>query len=690
VDIIAERIAGLPQETQRLFLLASCFGAEFHAFLLQELSDSDIHQALSMAEKELLIERIEVTSDVASLGVLQHFQAWRFAHDQIQQSAYSLVDESEREQTHLEIGRRLWNGLSEEHLKLFGFAVVRQIRMGACLIVDGAERLKAADLLLNAGVYASKTSAFDEAATYFELAISLLPPRHWRDEYFLSLRLYERAAQLAYCSGNHERVDDLTDEVFKNARENKHKLVAYISRIRSAATRDHAQEALDLAIKVLNENGFKVSRRSNMASIVYNVMKTKLMLGSRSDLQIRMNSRKQVDEAALHITTIVNIATTTSTVVDPHLFPILAMKGVQRALAEGVHGETAISFAAAALIMCCHIGDVELGLRLAKLALEIIEDTKAVEWQPQVALIVHAFVFPVQQPVANQLGPLLVAHRLGMKYGDIASGMFAGHLLSMFSLHACRPLNQLIENMATYKLIMENYGQTVAVHHLMPTLQTALNLIGNGEQTSSLTGELMDEEYFENVQARDCFSALAMMKGSKLLLSCVFGEYDAALEIARDISNWTDSSFSLVFLSNAYLFSGIIFAAAAKARNQKGVSKVKNVLKLLKKAVRHSGGVYDSQVSILEAEVDALSGKWQSALVKYNQAIERASEEKLHMLTGIAHERVANLLISERLHSESMMHLASATEAFEAWEANAKVKQLSNRIASMRVIPPRG
>ena len=109
----------------------------------------------------------------------------------------------------------------------------------------------------------------------------------------------------------------------------------------------------------------------------------------------------------------------------------------------------------------------------------------------------------------------------------------------------------------------------------------------------------------------------------------------------------------------------------------------------MKKLVRHSEGLYDAQVRILEAEVDSLRGRWQHALQKYDQATEKADEEKLYMLTGIAHEQAANTLNSEGLHAEGMMHLASAIEAFQTWGAAAKVKQLSYRMANLRVIPPR-
>ena len=681
-ELIVERIESLPPETRRLLVLASCFGAEFHAFLLQKLNEYDVQQALDTAKDEKLIERIEETSDSESLGALRQFKAWRFAHDQIQQSAYLLIDESEREETHLQIGRRLWNGLSDSELKRFGFAVVRQIRLGARLIEDTAERVKVADLLLNSGAYAAKASAFDEAAAYYELGISLLPPRHWRDEYFLSLALYQRAAQVAFCVGNHKRVEELTDAIFRYARKSEHKLVAYMSRIRSSFTREMTKEALDLALQVLNENGFKVPRKGRLASIAYNVYKTKRMLGRVSELQIRMKSRR-MDETALHISTIISLAVTMSVSVDPQLFPIIAMKGVQRALKEGICGASAISFSAIALIMCCHLGDAELGFRMASLSLDIVEDTNAVEWLPQTALIDHVFVFPVRQSIVDQLCPTLEAHRLAIKCGDISTGMFSAHLLSMMSLHASLPLDQLINDMRTYKHMMEVHGQTAPLYHFLPTYQTALNLVGACESTTTLNGELMDEDEFVNVQACDCFAALAMMKGSKLLLSCVFGEYEVGEEIARDISNWTDNSFSLIFLTNAYLFSGIILATVSKAQDRKGIAAVKNILRMLKRATRNSLGRYDPQIRILEAEVDALGGKWTAAVLKYESAIELAQRDDLHMLIGIAHERVATIFMNAGGHSSSVQRLESASASFETWGATAKVQQLSMRLSSM-------
>ncbi|KAL3921914.1 MAG: hypothetical protein SGILL_002491 [Bacillariaceae sp.] len=682
-ELIVERIERLPPKTRRLLVLASCFGVEFHAFLLQKLNSYDVQQALSMAEDEELIERIDETSDSESLGPLRHFKAWRFAHDQIQQSAYSLIAEAEREETHLQIGRRLWNGLIDSELKMFGFAVVRQIRLGAGLIQDTTEKVKVADLLLNSGAYAAKASAFDEAAANYELGISLLPPRHWRDEYFLSLALYQRAAQLAFCVGNHQRVEELTDEIFRYARESEHKLVAYISRIRSVFSAERTIEALDLALQVLNENGIKVPRKPSFANILYNVFKTKRMLGRRTELQIRMKTQKK-DETAMHISTIISLAVCMSATVDLQVFPALAMKGVQRALKEGICGASAIPFSASALIMCCHLGDSDVGFRMARLSLEIVEDTNAVEWLPQAAMIDHVFVFPVRQSIVDQLCPTLEAHRLAIKCGDITTGMFSAHLLSMMSLHASLPLQPFIKDMRAYKHMMEVHGQRTALYLLLPTYQTALNLVGGSETPASLNGEIMNEDEFVTSPACENFSAMAMMKGSKLLLSCVFGEYDAGEEIARDLTNWTDNSFSLIFLTNAYLFSGVILAARSKTQDRKGIAAVKNILRLLKKATRHSQGRYDPQIRILEAEIDALRGKFSAAVLKYEAAIELAQHDSLHMLIGIAHERAARVFIDVYHRSRSVNHLECASEAFETWGATAKVQQLSTLLSAVR------
>lgn len=275
VGLIARKIQRLDKNVQDVLMVAACLGAEFDEYLLHEIVTFDVVQPLSVAEDMGLVTRPDANG------------TWRFVHDQIQQSAYSLIPEYEREQVHLQIGRKLWTSLSPDDLNLNAFLVVNQLRLGAKLVDDCDERIRLALFLLRAGELATASSAFLSAADYLHLGISLLDKRtRWRDHYELTLNLYNAAAEIEYCNGNFITMDGIIDEILLNARAKCDKGRALVASIYSLGSRNELQKAIDLGLKVLESLGERFPPRPSLVSVVFEMVKTKRMLRRFSNEKI--------------------------------------------------------------------------------------------------------------------------------------------------------------------------------------------------------------------------------------------------------------------------------------------------------------------------------------------------------------------------------------------------------------------
>ncbi|CAB9507654.1 expressed unknown protein [Seminavis robusta] len=675
LDLVTETILRLPKDVQEVLTIASCFGAEFHSVLLEELVDFDIREALEIAQDEQIIAKTTTTPTTATTSTSssdstdttnQNTATYRFLHDQFQFAAFSLIPQQEQASMHLKIGRKLWNELNEAELASFGFAVVRQIRLGSHLLVDEGERYRVADLLLQAGVHATHTSAFDEAASHYELGISLLPTRRrccWRDEYHITLQLYLRAAEVSYCIGNHERVEALTDMVLTNARNNKDKIGASITRMESLAATNQTKRALELALSVLAENGYRLPKKGSIANILFQLFKTKRKLKRYSNEQIRRMPTID-DGVTLDMMKIFNLAVVYSIYCEPLFFPIVTMVAVQTALKKGLCGASAVPYAAISMLLCCHFGEVDLGFRLGRLSLDIVDDTKALHWQPRVLVLVHTFVFLTRDSLTDQLAPLLTGHRRALANGDTEMAMTAAQLRSGIGLHASIPLKPLISDMKLYLRMMQAHGQTLSMQFLLPMLQSALNLVHGSENPAMLTGDIMDEEH-------------VYVKYSKLMMACLFGDFALAETFARDVPNWPIVGFTVFIRVGIFLYAGVSLAAASSGSKRARLRSVRQYLGKLKSLVRSSEGRYDPQVCILEAEALGVRGETDAAVAKFQLAIDLARDQNLHAIVGLACERAWTILQQAGSCVEASKYLVQATEAFQKWGADAKVKQLA-------------
>ena len=101
--------------------------------------------------------------------------AYRFAHDRVQEAAYSLIPEEQRSEAHLRIGRLLAAHIPPEKREEAIFDIVNQLNRGASLITSRDEREQLAELNLLAAKRAKASTAYASALTYLVAGATLLP-----------------------------------------------------------------------------------------------------------------------------------------------------------------------------------------------------------------------------------------------------------------------------------------------------------------------------------------------------------------------------------------------------------------------------------------------------------------------------------------------------------------------------------
>jgi histidine kinase len=91
---------------------------------------------------------------------------------------------------------------------------------------------------------ASSGSSFQVAASYLKLAVDLLGRHHWRDEYHLSLDLFNAAVEVEYCNANFSCMDYYLEMLSRQVR-------SYTTKVLSLDTRGKMHHAIDIELDVL-------------------------------------------------------------------------------------------------------------------------------------------------------------------------------------------------------------------------------------------------------------------------------------------------------------------------------------------------------------------------------------------------------------------------------------------------------
>jgi predicted ATPase len=187
VDLMVGRLNRLPPDTQMALQQLACLGniAPVRTLsLILEKSTEDVGADFWEAVR---------------LGLVDHLEdSYRFVHDRVQEAAYSLIPEAQRDEAHLRIGRRLAAHISPEQREEAIFDIVNQFNRSAALISSRDEREQVAELNLLAGKRAKASAAYASALKYLAAGAALQPADSWERQHATSFELELHRAECEF------------------------------------------------------------------------------------------------------------------------------------------------------------------------------------------------------------------------------------------------------------------------------------------------------------------------------------------------------------------------------------------------------------------------------------------------------------------------------------------------------------
>lgn len=409
LELLASRMKRTSPEAQNILQMAACLGNEFDEELLMplvQLSSSQLETELAILEDRSLV----VLDDRGTSG--------QFAHDKFLEAAYSLIPEKEKAKQHLDNARCLLDHLNEDQVDRHLFAICNQFSLGLSDLKP-TEKEQVAMLCGRAARKSAGASVFASAVLYVDFAIELLEVRHWRDQYQLSLELYNLAAELEYCIGNHLTVDKLVGNILQNARTFEDKLQAYGTHIYSLGSRGDGERAIDEGFSVLKELGEAFPRRLVLLHTIRSLIATQKLLKNKTDEDI-LNLPLVTDTKVLSAMKILKV-------IYPHILisrseyaPLVAMRSISITFEHGLSPMSSVGFGTYSLtLLYANIGNVNECYRYGQVALRLLDKFPGNEFLARTYGSVYGLVFPAKDPLRNSLQPLLKGHRTGLMTGDI-------------------------------------------------------------------------------------------------------------------------------------------------------------------------------------------------------------------------------------------------------------------------------
>ncbi|MEP6516586.1 AAA family ATPase [Microcoleus vaginatus] len=697
VELMADKIQQLPDNTQETLKIAACIGNQFDLKTLASLCEKSVRQTadnLYAAVAENLVVllgnmgdvELEITGQLPSSQSLEY----KFVHDRIQQAAYSLIADRDKPIVHRQIGQMLLQNTPEERREEKIFDIVNQLNFGNELIYNRSEKDELAELNLIAGKKAKASAAYQPAFNYLQTGINLLAENSWLVQYQLSLQLHQEAAELAYILGDFEQMESLGSLVLTNAKTVLDRVKTIEVKMGTHAAQNQLDMAINMGLKILRQLGVKLPAKPNNLDSIIGLLEVKLTLAGKriEDLANLPQGSDPAKQAALRI---LSFMTTVAYGVAPQLMPLIVFKQVILSVKYGNYPESLHAYAVYGLILCGVVGDIEGGYKFGQLALRMLEQFGKPELKTKVLLPFNDFIRHWKAPAKETLPSLLEAYRSGLETGQVEERACASQTYCGYSYLFGAELSGLEGDIATYGEAIEKSKYDPIIWQIKPLEQSVLNLLGKSENPCYLIGEAYDERTALSLltEANDRTSIFAL-HFYKMILCYLFGQYDEAVSNAASTMQYVQSAAGTLQVSYCYFYESLAqlsFYSNASFEEQKHCLKTVTAnQKNMKKWAYHAPMNHSHKFNLVEAERYRVIGKDARAIDCYDRAIALAKENEYIHEVALAYELAAKFYLSRGKELTAKAYMQEARYCYQLWGAVAKVKDLETRYPQLFTI----
>jgi tetratricopeptide (TPR) repeat protein len=515
----------------------------------------------------------------------------------------------------------------------------------------------------------------------------LLANECWKHQYRLSLALYEEVAETSYLVGEATAMEEYIAVILQEAKTLLDKVKAYEVKIQAYTSQGNIQEALDLGLQLLNLLGVRLPKKPSQINISLGLLQIKLALGNKPIASL-INLSKMTDPDYLAAMRILNRIVVPAFFVSPALLPSIALKQVSISLKHGNAPESAYGYSSYGQILCGTVGEIEAGYQFGQLSLNLVERFNIGNLKAKTELLVYSFIKHWVDPAKDTLRPLLDTYTVGLDTGDLEFAVYATCNYCYYALiSGSKELTQLESEMAAHSAVSCQLGQERSHDEHKLYHQVVLNLIDRAENPCVLNGNIYNEqEMLLRHQAIDDIGVICLLYINKVMLGCLFGECDRALESASLAEQHLHGLTSFLAIPHFYFYESLIYLAVTKNASKSKLHKVRKNQKKMQRWARHAPANFLHKYYLVEAERYRVLGKNTQAMDCYDRAIALAKEHEYINEAALAYELAAKFYRDRDKELIARAYMQEARYYYQLWGATAKVKQLETQYPQLLTI----
>ncbi|MFL9822159.1 AAA family ATPase [Tolypothrix campylonemoides VB511288_2] len=701
VEFLKIQLQNLPKKTQEVLKFAACIGNSFNLkklsivcehslietafYLWQALQEGFIvpkNEAYKFFQKisetditdNLFLEKINIWSVTQNIENI----TYQFSHDRVQQAAYLLIPDRQKQFIHLKIGQLLLKNTSDEEQEEIIFDIVNHLNIAAQLINEQCQKYQLIKLNFNAGCKAKLSTAYEPAVRYFNYAISLLDTDSWQNHYEITLAVYLEAAETEYLNTNCERAMELTELIQKQAITVLDRVKAFQLKIQLYQTQSQMLKAIDTGMQVLEMLEVPWVKQSHKSSTP--------TLPALTDLEHIAVMTDPYKLAALQILTALYPPVY---IAKPKMVPQLIQTMVNLCTQNGYSALAAYAYVLYGMLLC-NKGDIESGYHAGKLALVFLEKFHANALKAKVYVMFNAHIRIWKESAINTCDFFLKALQSGLEFGDVEWACYS-------AMHYCKNLFIVEKHLDVVEKQQLNYIDflqknkhlfAIAYAQIWQQITFKLQVLSNTDNKSLFSTEDSEQEILLKIwQKEKNYMSLFAAYLVKLIILYLFHNYSHAVNIATIGKKYSEAALGLftICLHNFYYSLALLadYPHVTKSQQVKYLRIVGMNQQKMKKWAEYAPSNFQHKYDLVKAEKAKLLGQYWQAADFYDRAIAGAKEQGYIQEEALANELAAKFYLECKKEKIALVYLTEAYYCYIRWGAMAKVKDLETRYAEL-------
>ncbi|MGI0486770.1 trifunctional serine/threonine-protein kinase/ATP-binding protein/sensor histidine kinase [Pantanalinema rosaneae CENA516] len=698
VEFMALQLQKLPSATQRVLKLAACIGNQFDLATLSIVSQQSLVEtatALWKALQDGLILPVTETykffqSSDAVVDGDRVTVPYKFLHDRVQQAAYSLIDEEQKQATHLWIGSLLLEKLSTSEREERLFEIVNHFNMGRTSITESSKREELAQLNFLAGCKAKASTAYAAALNYIEVAIDLLPENCFETHYHLSFELYKGRAEVEYLNGNLNAAERWIARSLENAKAPLEKADVYNMAIVQYTLQAKYPEALQAGRQALALIGIDLPEDNLEAALEAELAVSTEILHDRSFEWLAQLPMMTQPEQKMAIKLLISMGPPTYRS-HQRLWSVICAKAVNLCLQYGNTSEIGYIYPAFGGLRGYALNNYQETDKLLEITLQLIQGFNNKSAESVAYLMIGSSLRHWSHPLSVATEDYLASYRVGLESSNLQYAAYAfGH--NMYCrFYQSVPLEQLFDEITESLKFSQKHKNQWAIDLMIGGLAIVADFMGDPEQENLLEPipYHSENEYLEQCQLHKNWQVICIFNILKTQVLFYFDRLEEALEYGKqadaEIINVAPQGL-LPYAHHLFIYTLLLVSLYPTASEEQQLDywqKITTYQNQIELWAQNCPDNFLHLYCLVKAETARITQDYSTAIAHYDSAIATAKANGYLQEEALANELAAKFYLNWGKEKIAQDYLINAYYGYARWGATAKVQDLERRYPSL-------